>query len=84
MDKLFYIELIPNDPFNDVKGVFSSEMINDAFDEIKVLESVIEDFKQAKSTKEKLETMKKLSKVEFFTADIIIKHIKENLKRLSK
>lgn len=79
----FYVDVVHNDPRNDVRGVWPEKLLRQAIDQVKEMEQLLRDLKWAQSTAEKLEAMKKLNDYHFYVPGILMEDLEEQLRYMT-
>lgn len=79
----FYVNIVHADPHNDVRGVWSEDMLREAIQQTKDLEKLLQTLKGAKSTAEKLETIKALNEYHFYVPGILMEDLEEQLRYMT-
>lgn len=78
----FYIEVVNYDPTNDCKSIYSEDMIREAVTECKVMGDLINNFRNAQSTKEKVDMMRAIKTKHINGLVLVIEHIEEGMEKL--
>ena len=73
----YYIKVVMGDPYNDCKPIITDYMFEEANSSVDEIYCIINDIKKATSTKEKLDLLRALKRVEISSLSVVMETLYE-------
>lgn len=80
----YYIKVTPSEPFNDVRPIWTDEMVQKTIDQLRSVARLQDMLNSAGSTREKMECLRMIKKTDLHMMTIMADALQESLAETSK